>query len=47
MLEAADKAPSFVRKFYPAIPWRQVARMRDKLAHDYFGVNALRETEAE
>ena len=38
--EAAKKVPDAIRQFYPLIPWRQVAGMRDKLVHDYFGVNA-------
>jgi uncharacterized protein with HEPN domain len=28
-----------VRQQAPQIPWRSIARMRDKLIHHYFGVN--------
>ncbi len=37
--EAAKKFPDEIRDNYPDIPWRQMSGMRDKLAHDYFGVN--------
>ncbi|MFZ5918750.1 MAG: DUF86 domain-containing protein [Chloroflexota bacterium] len=37
--EAVRKIPLSVRNRYAAIPWREMAGMRDKLIHDYFGVN--------
>jgi uncharacterized protein with HEPN domain len=37
--EAAKKIPAEVKKKYSQIPWKKMAGMRDKLIHEYFGVN--------
>jgi len=37
--EAAKKLSIPVRRANPYIPWREMAGMRDKIVHDYFGVN--------
>ncbi len=37
--EAAKRVSTDLASQYPDIPWRDVAGMRDKLIHDYFGVD--------
>ena len=37
--EASKKIPTEIREVYSDIPWRSMTGMRDKLIHDYFGVD--------
>src|SRR5260221_14406980 len=37
--EASSKIPEDIRKKYPALPWNEMKGMRNKLIHEYFGVN--------
>ena len=39
--EAARNIPKPVRNKYPRVPWDEMTGMRDKLIHDYFGVNLV------
>jgi uncharacterized protein with HEPN domain len=38
--EAAKHIPGSLRKKYSGVPWKNMAGMRDKLIHDYFGTDA-------
>ena len=37
--EAAKGIPEEIRRSYPQIPWKEMAGMRDRLIHFYFGVD--------
>src|SRR3989338_9293969 len=37
--EAAKNIPEDFKKNYPLTPWKEIAGMRDRLIHQYFGVN--------
>ncbi|HMO80810.1 MAG TPA: DUF86 domain-containing protein [Pyrinomonadaceae bacterium] len=37
--EAVKKLPADFRDKYPHIEWRLIAGMRDKLIHEYFGID--------
>lgn len=37
--EAAKNIPFEIRQKYTSVPWKDLAGIRDKLIHAYFGVN--------
>ena len=39
MGEAAKRIPAKIREKYPEIPWKRMTGMRDKLIHEYSGVD--------
>jgi len=36
--EATKNLPESIKQRYTAIPWREMAGMRDRLIHSYFGI---------
>lgn len=39
--EASKNVPREIRSKYKKIPWADMSKMRDKIAHDYFGINMM------
>ena len=37
--EASKNTPKRIREKYKELPWSDMARMRDKITHGYFGIN--------
>lgn len=37
--EATKRIPEEIKQKYPEIQWKEMAGMRDKLVHFYFGIN--------
>lgn len=37
--EASKQVPQSIKDDYPEIPWKEIAGMRDKVIHQYFGIN--------
>ena len=40
--EAVKNLSPELKKSYPQVPWKDIAGMRDKLIHGYFGINIER-----
>ncbi len=38
--ESTKRIPQDFRKKFPSVPWQDMAAMRDKLIHDYGGIDA-------
>jgi uncharacterized protein with HEPN domain len=37
--EATKKLSETTKSKYPNVPWKDIAGMRDKIVHDYFGID--------
>jgi uncharacterized protein with HEPN domain len=37
--EAAGKLPSEFKKKHPQVPWRKMIGLRNRVAHEYFGID--------
>ncbi|MBI2860095.1 MAG: DUF86 domain-containing protein [Chloroflexi bacterium] len=39
MGEAANKVPMFIKQEHPEVPWKALVEMRNRMIHEYFGVD--------
>ncbi|MBS4029312.1 MAG: DUF86 domain-containing protein [Ignavibacteriales bacterium] len=37
--EAAKRIPDKIKERYPNIPWEEMYRLRNRVSHDYFGID--------
>lgn len=37
--EAANKIPQHIMEIYSEIPWQEIVGMRNKIVHEYFGID--------
>lgn len=37
--EAAKNLPDEIRNKYPEVPWKEMYYLRNKVSHDYFGID--------
>jgi len=37
--EAANKVPGTIREKYPEVPWSEMYLLRNKVSHEYFGID--------
>ncbi|MCK4807234.1 MAG: DUF86 domain-containing protein [Candidatus Aegiribacteria sp.] len=37
--EASKNIPDRIKRIYPEVEWKEMARLRDRLIHHYFGVD--------
>ena len=37
--EAAKNVPANLKQKYPDVPWEEMYRLRNKVSHEYFGVD--------
>jgi uncharacterized protein with HEPN domain len=37
--EASKQVPASLKDQYPQVPWKSIAGMRDKIVHQYFGID--------
>lgn len=39
--ESSKKIPNTIKQKYSDVPWKEISGMRNKLIHEYFGINIL------